>query len=943
MKPIPHFTIKKLSLALGLCLFAQTHLHAQGTAFSYQGRLNDGAGPATGVYDFQFALANAASGGSQIGVTVTNLAVGVTNGLFATTLDFGSVFTGNSTWLAISVRTNGANTFAALNPLQALMPTPYAIFAGTASNVSGTVSAAQIAGGTIGNSVLPVSPSFSGAVQAVSYTGNGANVTNVNAAKLQGLGSAGFWQTAGNAGTTPAGSFLGTSDNQSLVLKANGQQVMRFDPTTDTANVIGGYSNNVIQAGAFAAVIAGGGSAFNGLQSNSITTSGSYAFLGGGIHNTITGQGDVIVGGSANVCAGQYGGIGSGTFNVQSGANSWIGGGSQNNIMGGGSGNTIGGGGGNSTAASTTSVTIGGGSQNAANATWSTVGGGYGNVAGGQSSVVAGGNGNRAGSQNATIAGGINNQANGLNATVAGGSQNTAGATNSTVSGGFGNTVTGSGATLSGGLLNQALNLCATVPGGSNNIASGNYSFAAGTGAQATNDGTFVWADTQGTPFTSTTNNQFSVRAKGGVVFATSGGGLTVDGLSVLTTASLAAFQLSTNLVALAAANYFTGSNTFGGVVLATNANNMFTGAFAGDGHGLTNLNFSTIPQGSLPGFQAANGYSTVSGGIYNSAGTNATVSGGYGNTAVGAFSTIAGGRFNSATTNDTTVGGGQDNNATAPEATVAGGDDNKAAATWAVVGGGSQNVASNDFAVVSGGYLNFASGMLSTIGGGDQNIASGLSSTVGGGYLNRATAENATIPGGCSNLAIGQYSFAAGYNAQALHDGSFVWSDGNGVNTFAYTNNQFVARASGGVEFLTSTNLEPASYATGSAGVVLLPGATSWTTVSDRNAKKNFRPVDSSTVLAKLAAMPVQLWNYQWENDGATPNIGPMAQDFKAAFYPGRDDRGISTLEFDGVELAAIQGLNRKLDRKEQEIADLQARLAKLEQLISNQNGAAK
>ena len=67
------------------------------------------------------------------------------------------------------------------------------------------------------------------------------------------------------------------------------------------------------------------------------------------------------------------------------------------------------------------------------------------------------------------------------------------------------------------------------------------------------------------------------------------------------------------------------------------------------------------------------------------------------------------------------------------------------------------------------------------------------------------------------------------------------------------------------------------------------------------------------------------------------------MAQDFKAAFYPGRDDRGISTLEFDGVELAAIQGLNRKLDRKEQEIADLQARLAKLEQLISNQNGAAK
>ena len=62
-------------------------LHAQGTAFTYQGRLNAGGNPVSGVYDFSFALFNASTGGSQVGGTVTNLAVGVTNGLFTTTVN----------------------------------------------------------------------------------------------------------------------------------------------------------------------------------------------------------------------------------------------------------------------------------------------------------------------------------------------------------------------------------------------------------------------------------------------------------------------------------------------------------------------------------------------------------------------------------------------------------------------------------------------------------------------------------------------------------------------------------------------------------------------------------------------------------------------------------------------------------------------------------------
>ena len=118
------------------------------------------------------------------------------------------------------------------------------------------------------------------------------------------------------------------------------------------------------------------------------------------------------------------------------------------------------------------------------------------------------------------------------------------------------------------------------------------------------------------------------------------------------------------------------------------------------------------------------------------------------------------------------------------------------------------------------------------------------------------------------------------------------------------------------------------------SNGAFLAPGLTSWSAISDKNAKKNFAPVDGEAVLDKLAATPVERWNYKWEADNSTPHIGPMAQDFKAAFYPGRDDKSISTLEFDGVELAAIQGLNHKLNEKDAAIKKLKEKADKMDSL---------
>lgn len=108
---------------------------------------------------------------------------------------------------------------------------------------------------------------------------------------------------------------------------------------------------------------------------------------------------------------------------------------------------------------------------------------------------------------------------------------------------------------------------------------------------------------------------------------------------------------------------------------------------------------------------------------------------------------------------------------------------------------------------------------------------------------------------------------------------------------------------------------------------------ATSFNPTSDRNAKENFAPVNPQEVLEKLTALPISRWNFKQE--AGTTHMGPMAQDFHAAFGVGLDDRHIATVDADGVALAAIQGLNQKLHEKESELAEMKARLARLERLL--------
>lgn len=130
------------SLALALLGFGHCQLGAQGTTFTYQGRLNIAGVAANGSYDLRFTLHDTLLDGGTLGGAITNLATPVTDGLFTVNLDFGAgVFSGPNRWLEIGARTNGGGTFTPLVPRQRLTATPYSVLAG---GFTGNVGDAQL-------------------------------------------------------------------------------------------------------------------------------------------------------------------------------------------------------------------------------------------------------------------------------------------------------------------------------------------------------------------------------------------------------------------------------------------------------------------------------------------------------------------------------------------------------------------------------------------------------------------------------------------------------------------------------------------------------------------------------------------------------------------------------------------------------------------------------
>lgn len=215
-------------------------------------------------------------------------------------------------------------------------------------------------------------------------------------------------------------------------------------------------------------------------------------------------------------------------------------------------------------------------------------------------------------------------------------------------------------------------------------------------------------------------------------------------------------------------------------------------------------------------------------------------------------------------------------------------------------------------------------------------NFSTALGTTaIASGNFSLATGAQTTA-GGFATTAMGLYA-----EATAAHTGSFVFGDAStsavGTRVQPTGTNQFVARAAGGFYFFTSSITSPVGSA-GVPGVRLTPNGSGWISVSDVNAKENFRDLAPEDVLTKIAAMPVREWNYKAQG-ALVRHLGPTAQDFKAAFGLGEDPLGINSIDADGVALAAVKALEARTrelnDKLIRENDDLRARLARLEALL--------
>lgn len=232
-----------------------------------------------------------------------------------------------------------------------------------------------------------------------------------------------------------------------------------------------------------------------------------------------------------------------------------------------------------------------------------------------------------------------------------------------------------------------------------------------------------------------------------------------------------------------------------------------------------------------------------------------------------------------------------------------------------------------------------------------------------------RASASNATAFGfgttaaqqssfavGESNVASGAASVAMGYHAHTnARQGSFVFSDRSSVDTIrAGVNHSANWRTSGGFRIFTSSNLTTGmTFQSGavvsnwgqsnavistSTGAYLSTGGE-WTNVSDVNKKHRFGKISYEEVLEKLRKLPVTSWSYKTDGENIR-HIGPMAQDFYAAFGLGNDNRSIGTVDADGVALAGIKALEERTRNLAAELENLKADNAALRQQMKDNNG---
>ena len=320
-----------------------------------------------------------------------------------------------------------------------------------------------------------------------------------------------------------------------------------------------------------------------------------------------------------------------------------------------------------------------------------------------------------------------------------------------------------------------------------------------------------------------------------------------------------------------------------------------------------------------------AQGTASTAMGYKTLAGTDYSTAMGYNASATGAHSIAIGygTSFGSINANGTSsVAMGQDTQAMGANSTALGLNTQAIGANSTAMGIGSIAQGDNSTAIGYDAKAGSTGNAYSTAIGYETEASGSFSTAIGADA--HATKQN-SVAIGASTHADGQSSTAMGTRVgNGGFSGSFIFGDGSTrhvVNN--YQPNQFQVIATGGVNFYTGVD----SMGDPNVGAGLAMGSGSWSNLSDRNAKTAVRPVNGREVLKKVIAMPLNTWQYKTQ-DEKYRHMGPMAQDFYAAFHLGESDTGIDTVDSEGVALAAIQGLYAELNEKNREIVALRAEL---------------
>ncbi|MBL8246307.1 MAG: hypothetical protein JNL89_19070 [Rhodanobacteraceae bacterium] len=879
--------LKRLAAAIALAL--PLSAYALSNSFSYQGSLNDGGSPASGSYDLQFQLQTSA--GVNVGAPLVREDVAVSGGLFSVELDFGAAITSGDFRLQIGVRP-GASTgaYTTLSPTTNIRPTPQAQVAGIASEAV-TVSPDSITSASIQSGAVTTSEIADSTVLSTDIADGTIGGVDVDINEVQ-------WRVA-NA-CTP------------------GQAIRTIAATgaVTCENTVGGSGGTVTS-------IATG----TGLTGGPITASGTISIANSGVTSALIADGTVanadLAANSVNAGNIVDGSVGSADINsaqVQARVTGTCAAGSSIRDI-----------------SATGTVTC---ETDDGTGTVTSVASGAGLTGGpitssGTLSIATSGV-TSAMISDGTVAN-VDMAANSVNA---------------------GNIVDGS---VGGADVNTA-QVQARVTGTCAAGSSISTIAANGTVTCETDDvGPAAWSLTGNTGTNSSTQFIGTTDAQSLVLRTRNARSLSIEPSTTL----VGGVPLTVNWVA-----GHSGNTATAGVTGATIGGG---GAFAG-GDPSTTLEDAN---------RVTDAYGTVAGGAGNTAGDGdaalydrigATVSGGLANLALGSFATVGGGSGNTANEDKSTVAGGKDNLADGFYATVGGGEGNDATSSGATVAGGFANKASGTVSTVAGGTANHAQGYAASIGGGEQNCAGGRYSFANGFRAKVRLQTGGATTGGCIGVAT---------SGDANGDeGTYVWADSQASDFVSTGPNQFLVRADGGV--MINTNALPASgddlvlrartsgdtdvdikllTQNGTAGLIYLDEATgsfflspqgvqtgqprlnvtggtggvatlsnggTWTNASSRSYKTGFIDVDPMAILDRLVALPISTWTYRGSEEGT--HLGPMAEDFKAAFDLAGDGKSIATVDADGVALAAIQGLNQKL---ESENAALRAELAELRALV--------